>query len=323
MVALALIGSLLGTVWWNGLIDAQKSDNVFIYNKSAVIIKELNQYYHRQLKLTHVPGIPLRDSVIGIYQFNSSCDRLPTDKSIIRWHKSNVSGDQNYTHQYLMPGSTLNYTISSVNRDSVSPLRVADSVTHLDAELEKVKGYIYITRGPERQEFDSTNCRSTSDCNIEYEKLFMYDQHGNSYVVDPRAWGYYNFHSAHIVSQYRYTLDLVINATTVDQTKGKYVCNISDVDEREKNCTVNIDFEFKANSLVCLVAHVENEGSSYIILNVEVTRQLMGILLTSVLPPAVVLLTTFVCLISFTIIKFCHYCHCRRPNRYVPVNVQA
>ena len=106
------------------------------------------------------------------------------------------------------------------------------------------------------------------------------------------------------MNRYRYTLDLVTNATTVELTKGEHVCNISDVDEREKNCTVNIDFEFKANSQVCLVAHMENEGSLYISLNVEATRQLMRILLTSVLPPAVVLLVTFVCLIFFTIIKF-------------------
>ena len=248
---------------------------------------------------------------------------LYTDNSIILWHKSYIIiGDQNYTHQYLMPGSTLNYTISSVNRDFVG-LRVADSVTHLDAKLEKVKGYIYITHGPERQEFNSTNCRSTSDCNIVYNEPFLYDQQGNSYMVDPRDWGYYNFNSANVAPDYRYTLDLVINATTVDLSKGQHICNISDVNEGEKNCTVNIDFEFKANSLVCFVAHMEYEGSLYIMLNVEVTNQLMGILGTSVLPPAVVLLVIFACLILFTTIKFCCCCCCKRQNRYVPVNVQA
>ena len=243
VIALALIWSLLSTVWWRGLINARKSDDVIVYNRSAVIIKEVNQYYDGQLKLKSVPGVPLQDSVIRIYQFNSSCNHLPTDNNIIWWHKSNVSGNQNYTHLYLLPGSTQNYTISTVEpiASFVSQL-VADSIfTHLDAKLEKVKGYIYITHGSERQEFDSTNCPSTSaDCNIVYHKPFMYNQHDTSH---------YNFHSAHVVPDCWYSLNLAVNATTVDLIRGQYKCNISNFNEGERSCNVGIDFKFKFYAL--------------------------------------------------------------------------
>ena len=54
----------------------------------------------------------------------------------------------------------------------------------LDAEFENVMGYVHITYGPEREEFDSTKCQSTSDCTIVYHKLFTYNQYEHSYVVD-------------------------------------------------------------------------------------------------------------------------------------------
>ena len=324
-IAVALTPSVgLGsTVWRKGLINTQKPDDVIVYNNSAVVITELDPYYHKQIKLTPMIGIPLRDSVVGIYRFNSSCDRLPTKNNMIRWRKVNVSGNQNYTHLYLLPPSTLNYTISPVDRN---PARVVlDTDTRLDGRLEKVKGYIYITHGPESQGFDPAKCHTASDCDIVVNHPFTYNQHSNSYTVDSRARGdYYNFHSAYVVSDYRYTLDLIINATTVDLVQGQRVCNISDVNQGEGTCIDHkLGFKFQANSPVCLVAHMEYyEGNSYIILNVEVTKQLTGILLTSVLPAAVVLLLTFVCLISCTVIKFCCHC-CKRQNQYdvVPVNV--
>ena len=308
---MALIASLGSTVWRRGLFTPRKLDDVFVYNNSAVVIKELNQYYDSQINLTPSPGVPLQDSVIGIYRFNSSCDRLPTQYSIIHWQKSNVGGAQNYTHQYLLLGSTLNYTISFVDSNSV---RVADmdKPLSLDAELENVMGYVYITYGPEREEFDSTKCQSTLDCTIVYHKPFTYNQRENWYVVDhdSRGRGYYNFHSAHVDPQYRYTLDLAINATIVDLKQAQHVCNISDINEGESSCPADVEF---SNSLVCFVASIEYEGNPYVILNVEVTNQLEGILLTSVAPPAIVLLTMFVCLIIYTIIKFC--C-CKQKNHY-------
>ena len=39
-------------------------------------------WWYRQLKLKSVPGVPLWDSVMRLYQFNSSCDHLPTDNNI-------------------------------------------------------------------------------------------------------------------------------------------------------------------------------------------------------------------------------------------------
>ena len=312
VVALAPAVSLGFTVWKNGLINVQKPDDVIVYTNSAVVAIGLDQFYDSKLKLSPILGIPLQDSVVGIYHFDSSCDHLPTENKIIQWHKSNVSGDQNYTHLYLLPGSTLNYTISPVSRNSV---RVVHSIIgtemQLDGELEKIKGYVYITRGPELQEFDPTNCRGTPDCNIEHEKQFTYNgSYNGSYKVDSMA--YYNFHSAY---DYRYTLDLAINAITVDLTQGDHVCNISDINEGERNCNQN--FTFKANSLVCFVAHTEYEGNPYTILKVEITKQ-QWMIVVSVLSPAVWLFIVLCSILCFT----CYRCSCRKQqNRYVPVNV--
>ena len=90
---------------------------------------------------------------------------------------------QNYIYQYSLPGSTLNYTISSINRNSVRVVDM-DKPLSLDAELENVMGYVYIAYGPEREEFDSTKCQSTSDCTIVYHKPFTYNQREHLYVVD-------------------------------------------------------------------------------------------------------------------------------------------
>lgn len=320
MITLALAGSLCGTVWRN-LFLTQKFDDVFVYNKSAVVITELNQYYHHQLQLFPKVGYRLEDSIIEIYRFNSSCDRLPTNYNISHWHKYNVSGDQNYTHQYLLPGSTLNYTISPVDRDSDRVVDIDDKSLRLafDAQLENTKGYmyVYITYGPEYEKFDSTKCQSSSDCTIVDYRMFKNGPYDNSYPVKSR--GYHNIHTVHteVGPQYQYTLDLAIYATTVDIKPAQHVCTISDVNEEERVCTV--DLEFKPE-LVCFIAYTEFEGNSVAILNFKVTRQLTGILLTSVLPPALFLFVIFGCLVLYTIVKFC--C-CKRKNQYVPVKVDA
>ena len=155
-----------------------------------------------------------------------------------------------------------------------------DKPLSLDAELENVMGYAYITYGPECEEFDSMKCQSTSDCTIVYHKPFTYNQRENTYMVDHDIQGqrYYNFYSAHIDPQYQYTFDLTINATSVDLKKAQHVCNISDINEGESSCPADVEF---ANSLVCFVASIEYEGNPYVILNVEITNQLKGILLTN------------------------------------------
>ena len=307
LISLALVGSLYGTVWRN-LILKQSPDDVFVYNGSAVVIKQLNHYYHRQLRLSPKKGYRLEDSVIEVYRFNSSCDRLPTKNDVIRWEKVNVIGDQNYTHQYLLPGSTLHYTISPVDRDSV---RVVDVSKPLDAELGPI-GYAYITYGPESKEFDSTKCQSSSDCTIVDDKTFKNGQYyDNSYPVETR--GYYNFHSVLVNPQYHYNLDLTVNATLVVIVPTQHICNISDIDE-ERVCTVDLEFK---TGMVCFVAYTEFEGG---VIDFEVTERLAKVLLTSMLPPAVFLLVLFGGLASYTFAKL--FCHCKPKNQYVSVNAE-
>ena len=303
LVALAMIGGLFGAVWRNILIT-QKFDDVFVYNETTVVITGIDQFYYRQFKLLPKLGYPLGDRVIEIYRFNSSCDQLPTNYNITHWRTSNVSGSQNYTHLYLLPGSILNYTVSSVDRNFVS-LRVADSVTQLDTAVENTKGYVYITKGPERDEFDSTNCDKKPDCTIELSEKFMYG-HDSSYTVESR--GYYNFHTAHVVSEYIYTLNLSINATTVDLMQAQHVCNISDTSKKEMSCIV--DLEFKIGH-VCFVAYTDYEESPYAILNITVTKQSEWVLVSTVVPSAFVLLMILVCLILCT-----KFCCCKRNSRY-------
>ena len=123
------------------------------------------------------------------------------------------------------------------------------------------------------------------------------------------------------VSQYRYTLDLIVNATTIDLKQAQHVCNITDINEGEGSCVIDLEFKPKIGSLVCFVAYTEYEENSrysYTILDIKVTKQLMRVLLLTVLPPAVILLVIilFVCLI-LCIIQFC--C-CMQNTRYTPVN---
>ena len=73
VITLALAGSLCGTVWRH-VFHTQVSDDINVYNnKSAVIVTELNQYYDGQLQL--FPNVT-NSSIIEIYRFNTSCDRL-------------------------------------------------------------------------------------------------------------------------------------------------------------------------------------------------------------------------------------------------------
>ena len=307
VVAVVLAGSLCGLVWRNLFLKQQPYD-VFVYNKSAVVVTELNLYYHRQLKLLPKKGYQLRDSVIEIYRFNSSCDRLPTKHSVTHWKKLNVKGNQNYTHQYLLPGSTLHYTISPVDRNSVRVVDMENPALKLDSGLNnRPIGYAYITQGLET---DSTKCQNSPDCTIVDDKTFKNGPYDNSYLVESR--GYYNFHSVLVDPQYQYNLDLAINATSVAITPAQHVCNISDNNE-DRVCTENLDFK---TGKVCFVAYTEYEGG---ILNFEVTEQLAKVLLTSALPSAVFLLVLFGALVFYTV----KFCCCKQQNQYVPVNAEA
>ena len=103
--------------------------------------------------------------------------------SIIHGQKSNISGGQNYTLQYSLPVSTLNYIISFIDRNSA---RVVDMEKSFDAYLENVMGYVYITYGPECEEFDSTKCQNTIrlyNCILQT----IYNQHEHLYVIDSQG----------------------------------------------------------------------------------------------------------------------------------------
>ena len=74
MITLALAGVLGGTVWRH-VFHTQTSDNIVVQKKSVVIVTELQQYYDRQLRLFSLNVT--NHSVIEIYRFSTSCDRLP------------------------------------------------------------------------------------------------------------------------------------------------------------------------------------------------------------------------------------------------------
>ena len=308
MITLAL---LCGTVW-RYVFHTQTSDDIIVYNKSAVIVTELNQYYDHQLRLFPKMGYRLEESVIEIYRFDMSCDRLLTKYDIIHWQKSNVNGGQNYTHQYLLPGSTIHYSISPVDRDSVRVVDM-DELLESDAGLGPI-GYAYITYGPESEEFNSRKCNRLPDCTIVSDKTFKKGAHfDNSYAVEKR--GYYNFHSVIVDPQYKYNLDLAINAELVIITPAQQICNITDIDE-ERECTV--DLGILKTGKVCIVAYTEYEGGS---LQFEVKEHVLKVLLTTALPTVALFLILVSCVpVAYALIKRC----CRkRNNQYVPVNVQA
>ena len=282
---MVLNGILCGIVWKN-LFTGQKFDtNITVYEETAVVLGELDQFYHRQVKLVAHPGIPLGDDVVDVYLFNSSCETLPKVQGILSWPKSNVSNNQTFDHHYLLPRSTFNYTVESVS------LGAPDS--------DIVKGYIYVTRGPELSEFNSYNCQSP-DCTIVDYKPFTNGLRTHSYTVESR--GYYNLHSVSIVPQYRYSLALTVNATTVDLNQTQPVCSIDDINEGDRSCS--IDLQFKPGK-VCLVAYnFKNSVYHHTILDAKVTElQMKWVLVTTVAPTVFLVLVVLVCLVGIS----CYY----------------
>lgn len=277
---------VLGVEVWKNLFIEEKFDSIVVYDGPAVVV-QVDTFYDSQLRLIAQPEVPLGDRIVQIYRFNSSCEELPVTFNVVYWSKSNISGPENYTHHYLLPTSTLNYSISLV--DSVSEDESNAAIDNV------VKGYIYITRGPELKDFDSRSC-TDSDCEIVYNKPFIYKR-ADSFIVDRSSSpGYYNLHSVYISNDYQYSLKLTVNAATVDLGQGQHVCNITDIDEGGGSCSINFQFQI---GQVCLVAYTKLEGNSpypYAIVNVEVTKQILFVVMCSVVPAVLLILLTFVCL---------------------------
>ena len=304
-MSLAMAGVLCGLVWKN-LFKPHPYDGVQwpLYNDTAVVVVELDTFYHSELRVMSQPGIPLGNRVVQIYRFNSSCEDLPKVHSVAYWNKINVSDRQNYSYHYYLPTSTLSYTISSIV-----------SVGQTDPNFN-VKGYVYITRGPELNGFDSKSCTS-SDCTIVYEKPFTYGSPKSFTIDESRGREYYNLHTDYIADQFNYSLELAVDATTVDLNRGNHVCNITDVNEGKGMC--NLTLQFKIGK-VCLVAYSlfeETPFYPYAVVNIEVTRQLTWVLVCTVAPLVLVMCVMFVSLI---IISCCCFIR-RHPPQYEFVNV--
>ena len=218
IVVIMVINVLLGGMVWRNLLIRPKFDVVISEDaNSVVIIGELDNYYHQEVQfLPQLNVSQLDDHIIGIYIFNSTCNSLPTTAKVMFYEKSNISENQNFNHLYLLPKSTLSYTITP-------SIKVNGS--------ESVKGCIYVTLGPELNPFNPKTCNN-SDCTIEDHKpLNFTDQKSIKYSYGVKKCGYYNLHIIVPQDQRRSSLRLTVNVSVVNvNTTEQAVYNIEDRD---------------------------------------------------------------------------------------------
>ena len=281
---IVVTNALLGGLVWRNLFVRPKFDTV-IGEDAVVIVGELNNYYHQEVQfLSWLNDSQLADHVVEIYTFDSSCNSLPTTAKVTPYEELNISETQNFNRLYLLPGSTLSYTITP-NRE----VNGSDSV----------KGYIYVTFGPEIHSFNPKTCHST-DCTIEDHKpLNFTDQENIENIYRIKRRGYYNLHI--IIPQGRvhsYSLQLAVNASVLDTniTSEQAVRKIEDA-----NQTIPLKFR---NGKTCLVAYAntDNTSSPYNIIHLEaqvIKLQTVMVLVTTAVPSAVVSLMILIC-VMFT-----------------------
>ena len=153
---IVVANALLGGLVWRNLFIRLKFGSV-ISEDAMVVIGELNNFYHKEVQFLswfNDSQLADHDHIIEIYAFDSSCNSLPTTAKVTSYEESNISENQNFNQLYLLPGSTLSYTIT--------PNREVNG-------YNSVRGYMYVTFGPEIHSFNLNTCHST-DCIIEEHK---------------------------------------------------------------------------------------------------------------------------------------------------------
>ena len=280
IVVIVVINVLLGGMVWRNLFIRPKFD-VVISEDAMVIIGELDNYYHQEVQfLPQLNVSQLDDHIIGIYVFNSTCNSLPTTVKVTSL-TFNISGNQNFNHLYLLPKSTLNYTITP-------SIKVNGS--------ESVKGCIYVTLGPELDLFNPTTCRN-SNCTIkDHKPLKFTDQRSIEYFYKVKKRGYYNLHIIVPQGQYRSSLRLTVIAVVDINTTEQAVYNIEGKNVDNGSMTYTTPLKFRIGK-TCLVAYTNIENSSYH-LKVQVTKmQTLMVLVTTIVPSVAVLLLILICII--------------------------
>ena len=302
VVIVAVIALPCGMIWKNVFIRPKFDGSITIYQENMVIIGELDNYYHQQVKISSLPAVPLGDNVVEVYCFNSTCEDLPTTNEHKSYEGSNISENQNFIHHYLLPKSTLNYTVTPSVETSGS---------------DSVKGYIYITLGPELHRFNQSTTCQTSDCMIVDHKPFT-DRMSvvRSYRVKRRE--YYNFHTVSIVPQYQYSLALTIDATSVNvhTFDSEPVCTIQDKNGGDESCIIDLKFKIGKTCLAAYTKVEENTLYPYISLEAKVTKmQTQMVIVTTLVPSVTVTLIIIGCLF---IICCCRKIKCRK-SQYKPL----
>ena len=295
IVVIMVINVLLGGMVWRNLFTRPKFD-VVIGEDAMVIIGELDNYYHQEVQLLNASQLDYH--VIEIYVFNSTCNFLPTTTKVISYERSNISENQKFNHLYLLPKSTLNYTITP-------SIKVNGS--------ESVKGCVYVTLGPELNLTDPFNLITcdghNSDCIIEDHKpLNFTDQESIKYFYKVKKRGYYNLHII-AQDQRRSSLRLTVNASVVSvNTTEQAAYNIEDRDGDNGSMTCAIvPLKFR-NGETCLVAYTKIENSShpyYIKLEARVTEMQTLMVLVTTIVPSVMFALILICII------FAGYCCCK------------
>jgi hypothetical protein len=117
---IAVINALLCGLVWRHLFVKPKFDTVINEDATINIVGELDNYYHQEVQfqfLSRLNGSQLANHVIEIFSVDSTCNSLPKTANVTSYEESNntISEHQNFNHLYLLPKSTLSYTVTPVN----------------------------------------------------------------------------------------------------------------------------------------------------------------------------------------------------------------
>lgn len=193
---------------------------------TTVILQEVNPFFTQSI-CVYEDFIGTESHSIEVYRFNSSCDTLPSERSIQRMTKFT-----NLTNVYLLPGSTLEYDLI-LNRANYS--------TDIDNHI-----IVYLTRGLEMK-FDPHQLQGQ----IIFKGHIPFDSqpYHYSYEIGDNEHGYYNLHFLLPSDPFTYSLNLTFTNVTIDNTGQDDMCGI----DNENNCHFKFAF---STSKSCLVADI-------------------------------------------------------------------
>ena len=237
---------MLTLVWWN-IIFATKIQQVKVYEDHTIVLKELNQFYHRSLKITEEVEIHNSWFETEIFVLPLSCKHYNTYTTTSTIHGVNVTEFEN-SSWYLMPGSKLHYTFTATSNSSVVNERI----------------HVYLVRGLMIPDKFNPNDNQNSKAVVKKGRILV----GNLGIRKTTPFSYniteWDFYSLFVFLPQNHTVQY-----SFDFTVEQRMINLAFVeDNSEQNCTLDEDSYCTVNAQKfqrgekCVLASVKNDSDS-------------------------------------------------------------